>query len=443
MIDVNSIVWSENCVDPGCRVFFVGDRIFRAYDESRIEETLDFLNSTCYAILKAEHKIVNTWIANDVHLDRYPLILEHERLCCMPEKWLCFEMLKDILAFHFELNEYCRQYGFCVRDIGYGNVTLNKGQLCFIDFGSFRKTSKNDSIVYAQYCLPLAYLPLSMYCSNDGNDFIADSMIGDYDRWVTAERKPYENTLFSDLLQRYLHPIVSYYRINVRSFFSCKVRSAFSIGVINNINGLVRAFLPPKYAYKKAIGVRPVYSEENAIRSVGRMEFPYVGKGYYPVETQPVLQVLPELVRNGVVNPDKRIVLWGNFRYDDVRSLRNSIDCELIVMSSDRIYTNYLYKQIRTNKDDMAVICCNAMRGKDFKVFGALKADILVLQDKVYEQVHNGTHSDWPEKASYFAEYIITSTLCEEEKRISHLQGFYGLVCEDVGTNYQLYKTNK
>lgn len=440
MIDVNAIEWSENCVDPGSRVFFVGNRVFRAYENSRKQETLDFLESECYSILRAKRMIVNTWISDEIKLDGYPLILEHEHMCCMPETWLCFEMLKDILTFHFEINEFCKHYGFCIRDIGFGNVTLNNGKLCFIDFGSFRKIEKTDLQTYSQYCLPLAYLPLSIYSKNDGNDFIADSMICDYDKWVAAQKYPSGNTLFTDLLLKYLHPIVSYYSIGfVRTHFRLKIKTIFSVHLIQSLNRCVRFFVGKRYLHANLIEIRPFYSEKKAIKRVPKLRLPYNVNKMQAVDRSNILKKLPNLIATQIASPIKRVVFWGNYLYEDIRSLRGTINCELIVMSSDKIYTNHLYKQVRSNGDDITVICCNAMRGKEFKAYGSLKTDILVLQSGVFDQVHIGSHSDWPEKASYFSKYLITSELCEDEYYKSHIQDFYELVYSDE-LRYQLYK---
>ena len=442
MIEIKQIVWSENCVDPGSRVFFIGDRVFRAYEESRKQETLDFIASECYSVLRENQMIVKTWIVDEIQLEGYPLILEHERLCCMPEKWLCFDMMKDILTFHFEVNELCRKYGYGIRDIGYGNVTLNNGKLCFTDFGSFRKMENIDPNIYEQYCLPLAYLPLAMNSRNDGTDFLADCMIGDYDKWITAQTKPSGDTLLTNHYWSYLHPIVSSYTIRLRrSNIHLKVRTAFSVWLVQKLNAILQVFVPRGISGRNIFDITPMYSEDKAKKHLPEIQFPYSGTSVYPMEEQAILQNIPNVIVEQIKHSVKRIVLWGNFAYDDLYSLKKAVDAEVIVMSSDRIYTNNLYKQIRQNKDDIMVICCNAMRGKDFNALKSIaRTDMLILQKEIFMQVHIGTHSDWAEKASHFAEYVFTSTINDEEMRLCHINEFHRLEGDNKYSQYQLYK---
>ena len=441
MIEREQIVWSDNCVDPGSRVFFVGDRVFRAYEETRKQETLDFLYSVCYALLRDRQMIVKTWLADDIQIEGYPLILEHERLCCMPEKWLCFEMLKDILAFHFEVNKICNRYGYGLRDIGFGNVTLNMGRLCFTDFGSFRKLENIDPNIYEQYCLPLAYLPLAIYSRNDGSDFMADSFISDYDKWITAQTKPMSDTLLTNHFRPYLLPIVAYYNLRIRkSKLHWRAKTQLAMWLVQKLNDAFAPLIPSKYAGRNVIEITPMYSAEKAEKQLKKISFPYQGDSLYPLTKQPILQSIPEVILQDIKRPIKRVVLWGNFLYEEVTVLRREIEGEIIVMSSDRIYCNHLYKQIRSYQDDVAVICCNVMRGKDFKVFGALKTDILVLQDEVYKQTQIGPHLDWAERASLFSEYILTQTLPKEEIESCRMNSFYSLESTIAEFQIQLYK---
>lgn len=440
-LDTNRIHWSENCVDPGSRVFFIDNRVFRAYEDNRKQETLEFLNSDCYTELKEKQMIVRSWIADEIQLEGYPLILEHEHLCCMPEKWLCFEMLKEILAFHFEVNKICHKYGYGLRDIGYGNVTLKNGRLCFTDFGSFRRIENIDPNIYEQYCLPLAYLPLAIYSKNDGNDFVADCFIGDYDKWITAQKKPVSDTLLTNHLRSYIHPIVRYYNLRFRkSNIHWRAKTGLVMWLIQKLNETFMPLIPPKYAGRNFIDIGPIYSCGKVEKQLRKIQFPYQGESMYPVSKQPILLYVPDVVSKYVGDPIKRIVLWGNFLYKEVAILRQTIKGEMIVMSNDRLYCNHLYKQIRSHQDDIAVICCNVMRGKDFMVFGALKTDVLILQDGVYKQAYIGSHSDWAERASHFADYVIVSTLNQEVAQVCRMQAFYSLDRENQDAYWQLYK---
>ena len=205
------------------------------------------------------------------------------------------------------------------------------------------------------------------------------------------------------------------------------------------LNDVLAPLIPQKYAGRNIIDIEPVYSCEKAEKQLKTIQLPYQGGSLYPVTEQPILSYVPEVIAQYIKHPMKRIVLWGNFLYEEIATLRGNIYGEIIVMSNDRIYCNHLYKQIRSHQDNIAVICCNVMRGKDFKVLNALKTDILILQDEVYKQAHIGSHSDWAERASLFSEYILTSTLPKEEIESCRMNSFYSLQNRTTEFEVQLY----
>ena len=436
---VQQIKWSEQCGDPGCRVFFMGDRVFRAYTESRRQETLDFLQSECYAELLSKQMIVKTWVTNDIRIDGYSLILEHEKLCFMPEEWFCFDMLKDVLAFHFEVNALCRKYGYGLRDIGYGNVTLNNGKFCFTDFGSFRRSELIDNAVYLQHGLPLAFLPIALYSKNDGNDFLARSLITNYSTWGASTCMPVKDNLLHDRLRPYLHPIVSYYDMYWRSRYShFKTNNETIVKLVGWLNITLRMIFSHKPSDWDFIKAKNVYSEEKAVSALKQIQFPYTNENIYPIRGEEILRVIPDVIIKHIKNPIKRIVLWGNFQFDSIKQLKELINGEVIVMSNDRIYTNNLYKQTKEKDVDIWVVCCNVMRGKQFDLFKRLKTDLLVMQNEIYNQAREFDHSDWAEKASYYASYVLIQELDEDEAERTKLLNFWNIV--ENTEQYKLYE---
>lgn len=434
------IKWSEQCGDPGCRVFFIGERVFRAYNESRRQETLDFLNSECYAELLKNGMVVRTWITNDVSIDGYPLIVEHEHLTFMPEEWFCFDMLKDVLAFHFRVNEFCHKYGYGIRDIGYGNVTLKNGQFCFTDFGSFRKI-ENIGSGYLQHGLPLAFLPIVIYGKNEGNDFLAHSLITKYHAWCTSYCIPRKDRFLHDCLRHYLHPIVSYYDMFWRNCLPhIRVRNQMTLKIVEALNLIFKLILPWKPLDWSLIKIHNVYSAEKAAKALHSIEFPYVGNSVLPISCEGSLSYVPTLVAKHT-NSIKRIVLWGNFQYEELIVLKKTISAEIIVMSNDRIYTNNLYKKLKQDKVSIWVVCCNVMRGNEFQLLKCLKSELLVMQDEVYEQAKAADHSDWAEKASHFASYLLVYELSKEEMMKAKMSNFWSMVEENP--DYKLFINNR
>lgn len=436
-----NIRWSEQCGDPGSRVFFIGERVFRAYDELRRQETLDFLNSECYEELLKKGMVVCTWVADDVSIAGYPLIVEHERLSFMPETWIPYEMLKDVLAFHIEVNALCRKHGYGVRDVGYGNVTYKNGQLCFTDFGSFQKVETIDNWVYLQHGMPLAFLPISMYRSNDGNDFLAESLLVNYSKWGASYSEPMKDNLLHDRLRAYLYPIIDHYDVYWRArYFHIKLRSRISLGLVKMLNAAMRIVFFKQPADWQFIKIQNVYSEEKVPKALQSMASPYTGEPIYPIEDNHILQIVPEVITKHFVQPINRVVLWGNFSYEELVALRVSIDSEIVVMSNDRVYSNHLYKKIRESKTQIWVVCCNAIKGNDFSILKHLKCDILVMQDGIHELARQWEHSDWAEKTSYFASSILVHKIDKEELNKTKMQNFWTL--KEDNNQYKLFVNN-
>ena len=435
-----NIRWADSYVDPGSRVFFIGNHVFRAIEESRLYETLEFLNSECYAELRKRDLIVNTWRNDDIKIDGYPLILEHERLTCMPEEWYPFDMLKDVLLFQLEINELCHRYGFGIRDIGYGNVTLKKGHLCFLDFGSFRKAEKIDNATYSQYCLPLAFLPVAMQSKNDGNDYLAECFIKDYDNWQARKCRPTNDLLVSETLLPYLHPIAKFYRLRIkRHNIPFNIHSKLSINSVILLNKLANTLLPSKYQYKKLIKIQSVFSVNKAISAVERLQFPYL----YSIVNETVVPSLNMEEVSDILNrvhySHKKIVLWGQFLSDDISKLcQKYTECLIVIMSSDRIYANGLYADVSKNFSNLFVVCNNAMRGKDSDILKHLRCDVLIPQKDIWQETFIGTQSNWAEKASYFANYILISAIAEQNLRDNKLNNFWQH--EEKSIQYVLYK---
>lgn len=432
------IKWADNCVDPGSRVLFIGERVYRAFEEQRKQEVLEFINSECFSFLRSKDMIVESKIAENIHIDGYPLIIEHERLQCMPEEWYPFEMLKDILAFHFEINAICRSYGYGVRDIGYGNVTLKNGHLCFLDFGSFRKIENIDINVYEQYCLPLAYMPLALFAANDGNDYLAECFIKDYDNWQARKCYPSYDTLLSDTLAPYLYSIVDFYIFRIKKHnLPIQFRKRWSLKFALLINHLAKNCFPHRFSNRSIIKVIPSYSERKAEEVLNNVINP--NTSYNPEYNKNSFEVksLSAILQKANII-FHTVILWGNFPLSDIIYFCNQYkDCSVIVMSNDRAYTNTLYNELKNIIQNVFVICTNVMKGKDNHILSYLKADLMIVQKDIWNQTHIGTHSDWAEKASYSVTNLLIQDLDEDERNQTKFDNFwFPTICK---ANYSLF----
>lgn len=427
MIDTKQIIWSRNCVDPSSRVFFAENRVFRAFEDVRKAEVLAFLHSDCYDYLLSKGMIVRTWVAKDVQIEGYGVILEHERVHTLRPQWMPYDQLKDILLFHFEINRICKEYGYGLRDIGYDNVTLHNGKYCFVDFGSFRKIENIDNKIYLDSCLPLACLPLLLYTQNNGQDFIADKMLVDYDIWEMGASVPSHQEAFYDFARTYLTPIVDKYKLYLARYHKINIsfRHPWFIPVVSQLNKIAYHIFK-RQPWWHFIKIKNIYSEDKAYEVMKNIKCPYESVNSLPINADKIVLDLKDILAKFV--DVKHLTLWGNFKIEDISELRKHYKGVLVVMTSDRFYANTLYRFVHEQGLDIRVLCTNAMRGKEPTLFSYLRTDMLFLQCKVYEHARVGENLNFAEKASYMSKYIVMSTLDAQETEDNKKALFWNLI---------------
>lgn len=432
-----NIKWASNCVDPGSRVFFIGNRVFRAFDSFRAQEALDFLHSELYAKLLKDGMIVRTWEANDVQLPDYPVILEHEFLTCTPAQWLSLEQLKDILVFHFEIDAICKPYGYGIRDIGFDNVVLCKGKLCFIDFGSFRKIENIDDAVLLGYCLPLAYLPIALYSKDAGYDYIADRMIVDYDMWFTEKCLPSNEISFWRLMRPYLSPIIKRYECHLARYHSMRWNTSryYTTRIYDMLNSIARRILRKPYGWDM-IKIQNEYTREKVIEAVKNLPNPYVAIPVDVVDDEQFGE-LYKFVERHIPSTISKVVLWGNFTAKQIETFLKNRPWKVTVLTCDRVYASKLYRECLGLHLDVRFLCANILRGKDYIMLRQLKTDVIILQNDIYQQTRIGTHLDWTEKAAEIADYIVMRVMPEEDIVDARMCDYWVKMIEQF--QYQIY----
>lgn len=431
------IKWASNCVDPGSRVFFIGNRVFRAFNQSRAQEALDFLHSDLYAKLLNECMIVRTWEAKDVQLTEYPVILEHEFVTCTPSQWLPIEQLKDILIFHFEIDAICKPFGYGIRDIGYDNVVLRDGKLCFIDFGSFRKLENIDNGVFSGYCLPLAYLPLALYSKDAGYDYIADRMIVDYDMWQAEKCQPSNETSFWRTMRPYLHSIIKRYDCHLARYHTIRftTSSYFITCVCDMLNNVTRRMLRRSRGWD-FIKIQDEYAAEKVIDAVRNLPNSNMNSQVDIVDGEQFAKLL-DFVGTNVPGNISKVVLWGNFTVAQIQEILKKQMWDISILTHDRVYANELYRASKNYHLRVRVLCANILRGKDYSKLRQLRTDVLVLQNDIYLQTRIGTHMDWAEKAAEIANYVIMPKMNEEDTINARFDEWWEKKCEL--NHYQLF----
>lgn len=432
------IKWSSNTNDPNSRVFFVGDRVFRAFWEERILEVQDFLNSEAFAILQERGMIVRTWIPSDVQIDG-ALVVEHERLICVPAHWQPYESLRDILRFHYEIDTLCRQYGYAIRDVGLDNVILHKGQLCFVDFGSFRKASSvEEDVLYADENLTDALIPLVLYQRNNGYDFIADMMIDNY-AWKLASGYPTHSEGLYDWARPFLRPITEGYKLKLARYHSSiTVHCWLTIKLINCVNKLSSCIMRmPKWW--RLIKITNVYSRKKVLKWLDSISYPTQEYGHKSeIVNTSYASILNEVIPT--MKDVKRITSWGNFAWEDILNLRKTFTGELVIVTSDKMYANMLYKKVKAAKVDIMIVLSNAMMGRDTQALDFFRTDLLVLPPEVIQNSKIITHTVWAEKSAMFAKNLLIPALGKEDEEGSQLNKFWSNVWNNQ--SFQLFAIN-
>lgn len=436
MVNYKNIRWSENSNDPNCRVFFVGNRVFRAFEEARRQETEDFLHSDLFALLQERGMLVKTWISEDIQIDNYPLIVEHERVSCIPAKMMPDTCLAGIARFHFEIDTLCRQYGYALRDVGFDNVTIRNGQYCFVDFGSFRKISNAD--IYAGDTLIDMVLPIVLYYRNNGYDFIASQML-DYFTWELNKSKPSYTTGFEDMIRPFLRPLIGGYRIKLARYHSISltIHSVLMLKLIIIINRIANCMLR-KPEWWRLIKVQNIYSPKKIKRWFDKLPTPLrkVEQKQNIAKNDYAACIIEALTKQ--VPLSKRVLLWGNYEYEDIMTLRNAYTGEIVVMSNDRTYADMLYKKVFDAKSDVVVLLSNVMISRELHALNYLKSDLLILTESVIVQTTLETHAIWAEKVASVATYMLVENQSEEklaEAKVSDYWNYMGNI-----NNCQLFE---
>lgn len=141
--------------DPVGRVFYYEGKVYRGIYESEMKNVLEMFDCGLIDELNDTGMIPYTEIAQLAEVDKYPLILHHERilnLAYFPE-W-SFTMIKDAALLILELEKILLKYGYCLKDSHAYNVMFKSGKPVYVDIGSFIKFTNAGYAVrefYANY----------------------------------------------------------------------------------------------------------------------------------------------------------------------------------------------------------------------------------------------------------------------------------------------------
>ncbi len=169
--DVN--FYADNSYDPSGIIFKYNERIFRVIHQHKQKEVCDFLDSPLFSQLQDQKLLVKTWITEDIRLEGFDLILEHERLdlITIPCEW-SFDMLKAACLLFLDIYELSTKHGYHLSD-GHGfNISFVGISPIYIDLGSFQK---NVHYAGLNESISLMYHPLRLW--SEGQFLTAHSLL--------------------------------------------------------------------------------------------------------------------------------------------------------------------------------------------------------------------------------------------------------------------------
>ncbi len=165
--------------DPVGRVFRHNGRFFRAITPQAEAEVRALLSSDFFVSLMRDGLVVSTSVAEDVKLQGYSLILEHECIepLTLPYEWT-FHMLRDAGELILNLAERCQDAGYRLKDAHLWNVSFRFTQPIFLDFGSIvRADGDSDETIFMTEFHNTVLYPLQLW--SKGNFYLANRVLAD------------------------------------------------------------------------------------------------------------------------------------------------------------------------------------------------------------------------------------------------------------------------
>ncbi len=343
MVTSNDITYTKFGLDPIGRVFFCNNRVFRGIYAAYKNETMEFMSSKLFGILQEYHYIPRTWIAQDVNIPEYALILEHENCYISPFPDWSFEMYKSAMVFTLRLEELCEKYGYYLKDEHQGNISFLNGRPIMIDFGSFEKGERPAD--WGKQFAEKQYLILSMFSHGETQIVhYLNLMSMSLPLWF-PEKSPYQ----IKSLRPYYHGMVKYYDVYLRkkwNFFHLRVYTLWMLNVIDVFNSVFRKL--GRKAYDWNLFKIDVKIKKITIEEIEKIKSPFTNtQPCFPIQKKNIdLEQL--ILQMSDDNSISRLLLVGNHAFETVNKIANESNVsQILVMSNDNVYLDMLFKYIQ------------------------------------------------------------------------------------------------
>ena len=177
-------------VDPVGKIYFYQNRIFRCINNSYIEQIEDLLNCGLLQELINLNLFPKFEIVDDIIIDDYELIIEHEKIpfAIEPCEW-SFNMLKDITITTLTIIEIANKYGYTLKDGHPTNFSFFGYKPIFFDIGSFTKKDSDNWLAHGEF-LESTLIPLIVW--SNGDFYFANRLLSDY---IKKRYSPYINLI--------------------------------------------------------------------------------------------------------------------------------------------------------------------------------------------------------------------------------------------------------
>ncbi len=145
IVDIKDIEKNEGLnIDPVGFLFVYKNRLFRVINNSYKKDVLFLFSSGVIKELNDADLIPFTKISEDIELEGYDLILEHQKIepVTFSTEW-SFEMVKAAAKTIIEVNKILFKYGYETKDAHNNNIVFDGYAPKFVDIGSFHRR-KNE-----------------------------------------------------------------------------------------------------------------------------------------------------------------------------------------------------------------------------------------------------------------------------------------------------------
>ena len=334
------------------KVFFYKERVLRAISPQSEQWVREFLASELYGKLVEEGWFVKTWIVDDVQLDGHPLIVESERVYACQWQLLTFEQLRDICVHAIKINALCKQYGWVLSDIFFTNFGLKNGQICYFDLGGFSRIGKQPELKrFIEKWERLRLMSLGM-----------TTLARNSREWLKPANNdalyPVIRTKLDEYLELFVfHPFGKKYNVYRKkskpAIFS--IRTRFAHSVINGINRIAELISKKPYPWR-LFYVEPAFTLTE--KDFERIIPYYCGYTDVKYEDNGIIKYFINQISSADDKP-KSIMLYGEYRIEDIELLRQAYQGQIWVCSPLLPYTDSIYKEIRERRIDIGVLSYN------------------------------------------------------------------------------------